>query len=145
MDNGIAYVPEDRLTQGLFLERSILDNTMAASIKRYFLNGKLNYARMEEATDEWIRKIGVVTPSSKPPIKTLSGGNQQKVVIAKWLNTEPKLLILNGPTVGVDIGAKFDIHAMEMAGASISLCRMADDEMKKWMDKPVHTPFYTQV
>jgi simple sugar transport system ATP-binding protein len=129
MDNGIAYVPEDRLTQGLFLERSILDNTMAASIKRYFLKGKLNYARMEEATDEWIKKIGVVTPSSKPPIKTLSGGNQQKVVIAKWLNTEPKLLILNGPTVGVDIGAKFDIHAMlhELAEKGVGIIIISDD------------------
>ena len=129
MNNKIAYVPEDRLTQGLFLERSILDNTMAASIKNYFKKGKLDYKAMEIATDDWIKTIGVATPSAKPAIRTLSGGNQQKVVIAKWLNTTPDLLVLNGPTVGVDIGSKSDIHAIlhRLAGEGVGIIVISDD------------------
>ena len=110
MKHHIGYVPEDRLTQGLFLECSIGMNTVAASIKSYFKGTSLDYKRMEQDMEMWIDKIHVAAPSHMPPIRTLSGGNQQKVVIAKWLNTNPKLLILNGPTVGVDIGSKSDIH-----------------------------------
>lgn len=106
----IGYVPEDRLTQGLFLDRSIQDNTVAASIQKYLVKGKLNHTEMYRVTEEWIKKIGCAAPSPKPNIRTLSGGNAQKMVIAKWLNTEPDLLILNGPTVGVDVGSKSDIH-----------------------------------
>ena len=129
MNNKIAYVPEDRLTQGLFLERSILDNTMAASIKNYFKKGKLDYKAMEIATDDWIKTIGVATPSAKPAIRTLSGGNQQKVAIAKWLNTSPDLLVLNGPTVGVDIGSKSDIHAIlhRLAKGGVGIIVISDD------------------
>ena len=129
MANKIAYVPEDRLTQGLFLERSILDNTMAASIKKYFNKGKLDYKAMEVATDDWIKTIGVATPSAKPAIRTLSGGNQQKVAIAKWLNTSPDLLVLNGPTVGVDIGSKSDIHAIlhRLAKGGVGIIVISDD------------------
>lgn len=129
MKNQIAYVPEDRLTQGLFLERSILDNTMAASIKKYFKKGKPDHKAMEIATDDWIKTIGVATPSSKPAIRTLSGGNQQKVVISKWLNTSPNLLVLNGPTVGVDIGSKSDIHAIlhRLAKGGVGVIVISDD------------------
>jgi len=129
MNNKIAYVPEDRLTQGLFLQRSILDNTMAASIKKYFHKGKLDHKEMEKVTDEWIKTIGVATPSAKPAIRTLSGGNQQKVVIAKWLNTNPALLVLNGPTVGVDIGSKSDIHAIlhDLAKDGVGIIVISDD------------------
>ena len=84
---------------------------------------------MEAATDRWIREIGVVTPSSKPAVRTLSGGNAQKVVISKWLNTDPKLFILNGPTVGVDVGAKSEIHAIlrELAQKGIGIIVISDD------------------
>lgn len=127
--NKIAYVPEDRLTQGLFLERSILDNTIAASIKDYFSKGRLDTVAIEKTTDEWIEKLDVLTPSSKPPISTLSGGNQQKVVIAKWLNTQPRLIVLNGPTVGVDIGSKAEIHTLlrELARDGIGVIVISDD------------------
>lgn len=124
-----AYVPEDRLTQGLFLERSIGDNTIAASISDYFKGGKLQYGEMTKAAENWIQDIHIVAPSSVPLIKTLSGGNQQKVVIAKWLNTHPALLILNGPTVGVDIGAKADIHKIlhELASQGVGIIIISDD------------------
>ncbi len=129
INNKIAYVPEDRLTQGLFLERSILDNTVAASIKDYFSRGSLDETAMGKAADDWIETLNVVTPSSKPPISTLSGGNQQKVVIAKWLNTQPKLIVLNGPTVGVDVGAKAEIHNIlrDLAQKGIGVIVISDD------------------
>jgi simple sugar transport system ATP-binding protein len=124
-----AYVPEDRLTQGLFLERSIGDNTIAASISNYFKSGRLQYGEMTRAAENWINDIHIVAPSSQPFVKTLSGGNQQKVVIAKWLNTRPNLLILNGPTVGVDIGAKADIHKIlhELAAQGVGIIIISDD------------------
>lgn len=112
MAHRISYVPEDRLTQGLFLDRSILDNTVAASIRQYRKNMGLDTQAMFEATVRWIQRIGCNAPGPLPCIRTLSGGNAQKMVIAKWLNTEPALLVLNGPTVGVDIGSKADIHAL---------------------------------
>lgn len=112
MANNIGYVPEDRLTEGLFLNLSIGDNTIAASLKQYLSKGRLDYASMKKAMWDWIKKLNVAAPSPEPPIKTLSGGNQQKVVLAKWLDTHPRVLILNGPTVGVDIGSKTDIHTI---------------------------------
>lgn len=129
MEAGIGYVPEDRLTQGLFLDRSIQDNTLAASISRYIHHGRLDYEKMYQVTQDWIEKIGCNAPSPKPDIRTLSGGNAQKMVIAKWLNTNPKLLILNGPTVGVDVGSKSDIHAIvhELSGEGMGVIIISDD------------------
>ncbi len=125
----IAYVPEDRLTQGLFLDRSIQDNTVAASLKKYFRKGKLNDAVMYRETAQWIDRIGCVAPSPEPAVRTLSGGNAQKIVIAKWLNTDPALIILNGPTNGVDVGAKFDIHKIlhNLAAQGIGVILISDD------------------
>lgn len=129
INNKFAYVPEDRLTQGLFLECSIGDNIIAASIENYFKGGKLQYGEMTKTAEKWIKDINIVAPSSEPLIKTLSGGNQQKAVIAKWLNTQPELLILNGPTVGVDIGAKADIHKIlhHLAEQGVGIIIISDD------------------
>lgn len=124
-----AYVPEDRLTQGLFLECSICDNTVVSSIKCYYRKGRLQFANMLKAADGWIKDLRIVAPSSVPLAKTLSGGNQQKVVIAKWLNTNPDVIILNGPTVGVDIGAKSDIHKIlrVLAEKGVGVVIISDD------------------
>lgn len=129
MREGIAYVPEDRLTQGLFMTRSIQDNTVAASVSSYLEKGKINYKKMFNDTADWIKKIGCKAPSPTPAIRTLSGGNAQKIVIAKWLNTNPKLLILNGPTVGVDVGAKADIHRIlrGLAADGVGVIIISDD------------------
>ena len=102
MANDIGYVPEDRLTQGLFMDRSIQDNTVASSIRKYMKGGKLDEQAMETVTRRWIDEINIVAPSPKPAVRTLSGGNAQKVVIAKWLNTDPKLFILDEPETGLD-------------------------------------------
>ena len=122
-------MPEDRLTQGLFMDRSIQDNTVASSIRKYMKGGKLDEQAMETVTRRWIDEINIVAPSPKPAVRTLSGGNAQKVVIAKWLNTDPKLFILDGPTVGVDIGAKAEIHAIlrDLAQKGIGIIVISDD------------------
>ena len=107
---GIGYVPPDRLTQGLFLEQSILRNLVAVGIDQYQSRGKrLSKKRLAEAGEKWIKDLRIKTKNSLNPITSLSGGNQQRVVLAKWLAMNPKLMILNGPTVGVDIGSKREI------------------------------------
>ena len=125
----IGYVPEDRLTQGLFMDRSICQNTVAASIGKYMKKTGLDHNRMKEVTWQWIKTIGCAASSSEAMMRTLSGGNAQKMVIAKWLNTEPSLLILNGPTVGVDVGSKADIHTIlhDLAKKGIGIIIISDD------------------
>ena len=127
--NKISYVPEDRLTQGLFLEKSIGMNIVVAALEKYLKKGMLDYKNMNTAMEEWIRQLNILTQSTEPPIKTLSGGNQQKAVLAKWLNTAPRVLILNGPTVGVDVGSKSDIHAIlrELAQNGVGIIISSDD------------------
>ena len=102
---------------------------MAASLPAYFSGLKLQTGKMNEDTDRWIRDIDIKTNSSEPPINTLSGGNQQKCVMAKWLNTKPKLLVLNGPTVGVDIGSKAEIHDLvrQLAAEGVGVIVISDD------------------
>ena len=127
--NKISYVPEDRLTQGLFLDRSIRDNMVSASIGKYFHAGNLDQKQITADTDSWIEKMSVVAANQNIAIRTLSGGNAQKVVIAKWLNTDPKLVILNGPTVGVDIGSKSEIHQIlhNLAKQGVGIIVISDD------------------
>ena len=107
---GIGYVPPDRLTQGLFLDQSILRNLVAVGIDQYQgRGGTLAKNRLYEAGEKWIKDLRIKTKNSQNPVTSLSGGNQQRVVLAKWLAMNPHLMILNGPTVGVDIGSKREI------------------------------------
>ena len=116
---GIGYVPEDRLTEGLFLPQSISLNTIVAKMDK--LTGSSGFLDLEQIDGEvkgWIKDLAIAASDSEQPVQTLSGGNQQKVVLARWLANDLKVLILNGPTVGVDIGSKYDIHSLlrELAG-----------------------------
>lgn len=108
---GIAFVPEDRLAEGLFADLSVERNAIAARMNRerggWFGPPPGALSRMAR---EWIARMGVKMASPLAPVSSLSGGNQQKVVLAKWLMAEARVLILCGPTVGVDIGAKREIH-----------------------------------
>lgn len=107
---GIGYVPPDRLTQGLFLEQSILRNLVAVGIDQYQgWAGRLSKDSLNKAAQRWIMELKIKTKNPQNPVTSLSGGNQQRVVLAKWLAMDPKLMILNGPTVGVDIGSKREI------------------------------------
>lgn len=110
--NRIAYVPEDRLTEGLFLVQPIAKNIVASTVEKFRDRCRLlDTGKAEREAESWVENLNIATPSAALPVQSLSGGNQQRVVLAKWLATSPRLLILNGPTVGVDIGSKADIHA----------------------------------
>lgn len=107
---GIAYLSEDRKTEGLVLEMSIGKNITMASLDKISKMGLLKRNKEQETSTTMSRKLNVISQSIKQLVKTLSGGNQQRVVIAKWLVTEPKLLILDEPTRGIDVGAKAEIY-----------------------------------
>lgn len=107
---GIAYVPEDRLTEGLFLPQTINRNLLASSYGRMTSHGLLDGVRTHVAAEEMIRDMQIATPTGERPVIELSGGNQQRVVMGRWLMTEARILVLNGPTVGVDVGSKAGIH-----------------------------------
>lgn len=108
--HGIAYVPEDRLSEGLFATQSVSRNMLASSLDQVTRGLTVDRARAEKRSDEMITAMQIATRSGATPVGYLSGGNQQRVVIARWLMTEARILILNGPTVGVDVGSKAEIH-----------------------------------
>lgn len=106
--NGIAYVPDDRKSLGLFLEKTVAENIKAAKLN----SGVYNERELLAEANRYRESLSIKTPSVKKAVRTLSGGNQQKVVMAKWLNTEPDVFILNEPTHGVDVGAKGEIYSL---------------------------------
>jgi simple sugar transport system ATP-binding protein len=108
--HGIAYVPEDRLTEGLFLTQTIDRNMLATSLARLSRGGVVHGGRAAQEAAGMIQDMAIATPTGDRPVTQLSGGNQQRVVIGRWLLNDPRLLILNGPTVGVDVGSKAGIH-----------------------------------
>lgn len=130
IDAGIAYVPEDRLTEGLFLSQSIERNMLVTTYEQFrkFL-GLLDFQRIREKTKELIAAYGIVAADTGNPVRSLSGGNQQRVILARWMNSGAEVLILNGPTVGVDVGSKFEIHKKlrEVAGAGVGIVMFSDD------------------
>lgn len=113
VDHGIAYVPEDRLGQGLVMDYSIRANIALPTLDRCRKpSGLVDEQKISAIADRWIGMMRIMTDTMHKTVRTLSGGNQQKVVLAKWLEMNPKVLILDGPTVGVDIGAKAGIFQM---------------------------------
>ena len=113
IEQKIGFVPEDRLSEGLFLTQSIADNIIISEIDKMKTKaGLFDYKVRQETVDKWVKELAIATPDPNNNANTLSGGNQQRIVLAKWLACNPDVLILNGPTVGVDIGSKHDIHAI---------------------------------
>lgn len=130
INHGIGYVPPDRLTEGLFLSQSISDNIIVSKLDDVSSNtGVLQRSAIDDEVTKWISDLSVKADNEKSPVQTLSGGNQQKVILARWLATNLSVLILNGPTVGVDIGSKFDIHARirELAEKGLAVIIISDD------------------
>ena len=125
----IGFVPEDRLSEGLFLSQSIGDNIIISEIDNLTKGKLVDRKRTEEEIDRWVKELSIATPDANNAASTLSGGNQQRIVLAKWLACEPELLILNGPTVGVDIGSKHDIHAIlqSLAEKGMAVIIISDD------------------
>ncbi|MEA4875084.1 sugar ABC transporter ATP-binding protein [Anaerorhabdus sp.] len=110
---GIALLTEDRRATGIFGVLSISDNVGVASLDKYIDMGfVLNNKKLEELVNENIRKMSIKTPSTKTQIQSLSGGNQQKVIIGRWLANNPDILILDEPTRGIDVGAKYEIYTI---------------------------------
>jgi rhamnose transport system ATP-binding protein len=107
---GIAYVPEDRRKHGVILEMPIAHNMTMAIHRKLFRGGMLRFGAEESLAADFIRDLGIKAWGPAAPGGSLSGGNQQKVSVARWLATKPKLLILDEPTQGVDVGAKSEIH-----------------------------------
>jgi simple sugar transport system ATP-binding protein len=111
IDLGIGYVPENRLVQGLVMEQSVGKNIVITIIEKILGALRLiDQQKKQESIGHWIEELSIRIPSVESPVQTLSGGNQQRVVVAKWIATEPKILILDGPTVGIDVAAKSAIH-----------------------------------
>lgn len=133
MKNGIAYLPEDRKVDGIVGDLSVRDNIILALqvLKGFFK--PLSKADANKFADEYIKLLAIKTASADTPIKSLSGGNQQKVILARWLLTHPEYLILDEPTRGIDIGTKVDIQKLVLKlaseGMSVTFISSETDEM----------------
>ena len=130
IDNGIAMLTEDRRATGIMGVLSVADNISIASLKKYLDFGfVLNNKKVEALVQDNIRKMNTKTPSGKTQIKSLSGGNQQKVLIGRWLANNPDVLILDEPTRGIDVGAKYEIYCIieELARAGKSIIMISSE------------------
>ncbi len=109
IENGLVYLPEDRKRHGLVLPMSVKENATLASLSK-MAGPFINESREINLTNKYVRELGIKTPSVETAVRTLSGGNQQKVVLGKWLMTEPVILLLDEVTRGIDVGAKYEIY-----------------------------------
>ena len=110
--NGFALVSEERRSDGIFPVLSILENTVISSLKKFNTGPILSKSRMRDATLKNIKNLRIKTPNEKVKIENLSGGNQQKVIIGRWLLTRPTVMMLDEPTRGIDVGAKYEIYKL---------------------------------
>ena len=129
IEYGIAYLPEDRRKHGVILDFPISSNITLASLKILSGYGGMNFRKEREIAAEYTRRLGVKTPSIHDSVSTLSGGNQQKVALSRWLVTKPSVLILDEPTQGIDVGAKSEIHQLmtELAGQGVAILMISSE------------------
>jgi len=125
IDHGIALLTEDRKALGLFLGQSVAFNTTIASLQTIStrLTGVIDAGRERALVETYVAQLGVKTPDIDTVVETLSGGNQQKIILGKWLNASPKIFILDEPTRGIDIGAKVEIYRLldRLAGEGVAI------------------------
>ena len=126
---GIAYLPEDRRRHGVVLDMSISANLTLPSLKKFSKNGSLDRVRERETAARSVRRLGIKTPAVFSSVGTLSGGNQQKVALGRWLEIEPSVLILDEPTQGIDVGAKAEIHSLmgELAEQGVAILMISSE------------------
>lgn len=129
IENGIGFVTEDRKAQGLVLGMSVRENFSLTHLERYSPFQFLQRAKEEESCKQFVRSLGIKTPGTEQKVVNLSGGNQQKIVIAKWVARNPKVLIVDEPTRGIDIGAKAEVHALlaRLASQGIGIIVISSD------------------
>jgi rhamnose transport system ATP-binding protein len=130
MRHRIAYMSEDRRALGLSLPQSVTANVTLATLRNYVTRlGLVNASAERAVADDYRRKLSIRTPSLGTPVAQLSGGNQQKTMLAKWLNTDPAVLILDEPTRGIDVGAKAEVHHIvdDLARAGMAIVLISSD------------------
>ncbi len=129
MAAGLALVPEDRRQQGLVMAQSVERNTTVTRRRHLARFGLLGGGREREWASRWTSRLQVKTASLRSPVSTLSGGNQQKVVLAKWLSTDPAVLIVDEPTRGIDVGTNAEVHRLlsELAGQGLAVLMVSSE------------------
>lgn len=130
ISQGMALIPEGRKIQGLFLKMSVEDNMTIVFLKKLRgALGLLNKSKVKGITDEYIKKLNVKTPSKQQCVNNLSGGNQQKTIVARWLMNGPKILFMDEPTHGIDIGAKTEIYKIidDLAKEGVSIVLLSSE------------------
>jgi ribose transport system ATP-binding protein len=136
---GIAYVPEDRKLDASFAELSVRANLSAARVGAYRSRGRFRHDRERADARADIERFGIRTAGDSAPLASLSGGNQQKVVLARWLRTAPRLLLLDEPTSGIDVGARADVFAVIDAavadGLTVLLVSSDFEELSRVVDR----------
>jgi ribose transport system ATP-binding protein len=138
-DAGLALVPADRHRQGGILLMTLRENVTLTDLGRHTRRGRLSHASEHAEVEDWLTRLEVRPPVAEAALDSLSGGNQQKVVLAKWLRTNPKVLLLDEPTQGVDVGAKASIHALVRRaadeGAAVVIASSDDEEIDDTCDR----------
>ena len=133
MKNGIGYLPEDRKRDGIIADLSVRENIILALQVIKGLNHPISRTKAEAFADEYIEALQIKTASQETPIRSLSGGNQQKVILARWLLTHPQYLILDEPTRGIDVGTKLEIQKLVLKlaeeGMSVTFISSEIEEM----------------
>jgi len=141
MKQRMAYLPEDRKVDGIFAELSVRENIIIALQTKYGVFKRMVRKEMEKYAEEYITRLNIKTPSSETPIKSLSGGNQQKVILARWLLTSPEFIILDEPTRGIDVGTKTEIQKLILKltgqGKSVAFISSELDEMLRTCSRMV--------
>jgi rhamnose transport system ATP-binding protein len=126
---GVAYVPEDRRHHGVILGMSVASNTTLASLRQISKYGFLRFEAEDAMARDFAERLRIKTASTDAPVRSLSGGNQQKVALARWLMILPKILILDEPTQGIDIGAKTEIYRLmrQLAGEGMAILMISSE------------------
>jgi simple sugar transport system ATP-binding protein len=126
---GIGYVPEDRLTEGLFLQKPIRENIMVSILDRLLRGNQIDFHKSTSTAEGFVKDLQISTPNTLLPAQSLSGGNQQRVMVARWLAIGPKILILHGPTMGVDVGSKDALYKIvqDLSAKGLGVIIVSDD------------------
>lgn len=127
--HGIGYVPEDRLTEGLFLGKPIRENIVVTILDRLLRGNQIDPQKTEAVAAQAVKDLQIATPNTALPAQSLSGGNQQRVMVARWLAIGPRVLILHGPTMGVDVGSKDALYRIvqQLAQEGLGVIIVSDD------------------